>query len=76
MLQYTAFASSGALQVVLTLSRDKTWRPESSVSSLLQNINILNREDFLEVKLNIKFVILKDCFNALFVVKLPVKRKI
>ena len=37
---------------------------------------IMIRRDLLEVKLNLKIIISKDSFNALFVVKFPVIRKI
>ena len=37
---------------------------------------IIIRRDLLEVKLNLKIIISKDSFNALFVVKFPVIRKI
>ena len=41
-----------------------------------EKINLLIRRDLLEVKLNLKIIISKDSFNALFVVKFPVIRKI
>ena len=43
--------------------------------SLLEKINILIRGDLLEVKLNLKFMILKDRSDAFFVAKFPVIRK-
>ena len=42
----------------------------------LGKIIIIIRRDLLEVKLNLKIIISKDSFNALFVVKFPVIRKI
>ena len=45
-------------------------------SSHVGEIIIIIRRDLLEVKLNLKIIISKDSFNALFVVKFPVIRKI
>ena len=38
------------------------------------DIIIFIRKDFLEIKLNLKFIKLKDHFNAFFVAKFPVIR--
>ena len=47
----------------------------SAVIGQFQEIWILNRKDLLEIKLNLKFIRLKDLFNALFVVTFPFLRK-
>ena len=40
-----------------------------------QDIIVFIRKDLLEVKLNLKFIKLKDRFKAFFVAKFPVMRR-